>query len=51
MFSGAVHIKYKVHKSIFNKEIGFLCRLKLFALNIFCEEYLQPSLCLMLQIS
>ena len=33
-----------------NKGIGFLYGLKLFALNIFCKEYLQPSLCLMLQI-
>ena len=24
----------------FNKEIGFLCGLKFFALNIFCGEYL-----------
>ena len=28
-----------------NKGIGFLFELKFFALNIFCEEYLQPSLC------
>ena len=28
----------------------FLCGFKFFALNIFCEEYLQPSLCLMLQL-
>ena len=34
----------------FNKELGFLCGLKLFALNIFRGEYLQPSLHLMLQI-
>ena len=34
----------------FNKEIGFLCGLKFFALNIFCGEYLQSSLHLMLQI-
>ena len=32
----------------FNKEIGFLCGLKFFALNIFCGEYLQSSLHLML---
>ena len=31
-------------------EIGFLCGLKFFALNIFCGEYLQLSLHLMLQI-
>ena len=36
--------------AIFNEGIGFLCGLKFFALNVFCEEYLQPSLCLMLQI-
>ena len=34
----------------YNKEIVFLCGLKFFALNIFCEEYLQSSLHLMLQI-
>ena len=39
-----------VQMSTFNKEIGFLCGLKLFALNIFCGEYLQSSLHLMLQI-
>ena len=33
-----------------NKEIGFLCELKFFALNIFCGEYQQSSLHLMLQI-
>ena len=33
----------------FNKEISFLCRLKFFALNIFCREYQQSSLHLMLQ--
>ena len=38
-------------EAIFNKGVGFLCGLELFALNIFCEEYLQPSLCLKLQIS
>ena len=30
--------------------IGFLCGLKFFALNIFWGEYLQPRLCLILQI-
>ena len=39
-----------VQMDTFNKEIGFLCGLKFFALNIFCEEYLQSSLHLMLQI-
>ena len=39
-----------VQMGTFNKEIGFLCRLKFFALNIFREEYLQSSLHLMLQI-
>ena len=34
----------------FNKEVGFLCGLKFFALNISCGEYLQSSLHLMLQI-
>ena len=34
----------------FNKEIGFLCGLKFFALNISCGEYLLSSLHLMLQI-
>ena len=34
----------------FNKEIGLLCGLKFFALNIFCGGYLQSSLHLMLQI-
>ena len=34
----------------FNKEIGFLCGLKFFALNIFCGDYLKSSLHLMLQI-
>ena len=38
-----------VQMGIFNKEIGFLCGLKFFALNIFCGEYLQSSLHLMLQ--
>ena len=32
----------------FNKGVEFLCGSKFYALNIFCEEYLQPSLCLML---
>ena len=39
-----------VQTGTFNKEIGFLCGLKFFALNIFCGEYLQSSLHLMLQI-
>ena len=39
-----------VRMGTFNKEIGFLCGLKFFALNIFCGEYLQSSLHLMLQI-
>ena len=30
-----------VQMGTFNKEIGFLCGLKFFALNIFCGEYLQ----------
>ena len=34
----------------FNKAIGFLCGLKSFVLNIFCGEFLQSSLHLMLQI-
>ena len=38
-----------VQMGTFNKEIGFLCGLKLFALNILCGEYLQSSLHLMLQ--
>ena len=38
-----------VQMGTFNKEIGFLCGLKSFALNIFCGEYLQSSLHLMLQ--
>ena len=29
-----------VQMGTFNKEIGFLCGLKFFALNIFCGEYL-----------
>ena len=36
--------------AIINKWIGFSCGLKFFTLSIFCEEYLQLSLCLMLQI-
>ena len=32
-----------VQMGTFNKEIGFLCGLKFFALNIFCGEYLQSS--------
>ena len=39
-----------VQMGAFNKEIGFLCGLKFFALNIFGGEYLQSSLQLMLQI-
>ena len=39
-----------VQMGTFNKEIDFLLGLKLFALNIFCGEYLQLSLYLMLQI-
>ena len=39
-----------ISRGTFNKEIGFLCVLKFFALNIFCGEYLQSSLHLMLQI-
>ena len=39
-----------VQMGTFDKEIGFLCGLKFFALNIFCGEYLQSSLHLMLQI-
>ena len=35
--------------SAFNKVIGFLCGLKIFVLDTFCE-YLQSSLCLMLQM-
>ena len=38
-----------VQMGTFNKEIGFLCGLKFFALIIFCGEYLQSSLHLMLQ--
>ena len=40
----------RMQMDIFNKGIGFLCGLKFFALNIFCDEYLQLILCLMLQI-
>ena len=36
-----------VQMGTFNKEIGFLCGLKFFALNIFLGEYQQPSLHLM----
>ena len=39
-----------VQMGTFNKEIGFQCGLKFFGLNIFCGEYLQSSLHLMLQI-
>ena len=45
-----VHYIPWVQMGTFNKEIGFLCGLKFFALNIFCGEYLQPNLHLMLQI-
>ena len=38
-----------VQVAIFDKGIGFLCRLKFFTLKIVSKEYLQPSLCLMLQ--
>ena len=38
-----------VQMGTFNKEIGFLCGLKFFALDIFCGEYLQSSLHSMLQ--
>ena len=38
-----------VQMGTLNKEIGFLCGLKFFTLNIFCGEYLQSSLHLMLQ--
>ena len=33
-----------VQMGTFNKEISFLCGLQIFALNIFCGEYLQSSL-------
>ena len=33
-----------VQVAVFDKGIGFLWGLKFFALKIFCEEYLQPSL-------
>ena len=33
-----------VQMSTFNKEIGLLCGLRFFALNLFCGEYLQLSL-------
>ena len=39
-----------VQMGTFNKEIGSLCGLKFFALNVFCGEYLQSSLHSMLQI-
>ena len=32
-----------VQMGTFNKEIGLLCGLKFFALNIFCGEYLQST--------
>ena len=35
---------------IYGKGIGFLCGLKFFASNIFCGEYLETSLYLMLQL-
>ena len=43
-------IRSSDNDSTFNKEIGFLCGLKFFPLNIFCGEYIQSSLHLMLQI-
>ena len=39
-----------VQMGTFNKEIGFLLVSKFFALNIFCGEYLQARLHLILQI-
>ena len=39
-----------VQMGTFNKEIDILCGLNFFTLNIFCGEYLQSSLHLMLQI-
>ena len=39
-----------VQMGTFNKEVSFLGGLKFFALNIFCGEYLQSGLHLMLQI-
>ena len=45
-----VHCIPWMQMGTFNKEIAFLCGLKFFALNIFCGEYLQSSLHLMLQI-
>ena len=39
-----------VQMGTFNKEIGVLCGLNFFAFNIFCGEYPQSSLHLMLQI-
>ena len=45
-----IHCIPWVEMATFNKEIGFLCGLKFFASNIFCGEYLQWSLHLMLQI-
>ena len=38
-----------VQMGTFNKEFGFLCGLKFFALHICCREYLKSSLHLMLQ--
>ena len=32
-----------VQMGTFNKEIGFLCGVKFFVLNIFCGEYLQST--------
>ena len=40
----------RVQMGTFNKEIGFLCGFRFFALNISSGEYLQSSLRLMLQI-
>ena len=45
-----VHCILWEQMAIFNKRIGLLCGLKIFALNMFCEEYLPSSLHLMLQI-
>ena len=42
--------KLWVQAAVFNKVIDFSCGLIFFVLDIICEEYLQPSLCLILQI-
>ena len=36
--------------AIFNRGVCFLCGMKYLASNVFCEEHLQPMLCLMGQI-